>query len=191
MATTTETLTAFDGSKIETAAGHHQDGFIICSVNRFAGEYMADVSSVTHIDVSNKKTAIQNVMDEATRCINIVHKSKINSKLYDFQNGQYSRTHIVEKKTKTATPQAETPAAVTPAAIEIPALEVPADKTPAEKTPEQPTSEMLNASCMEWLKIGRTETEWSEAMLKAGVTQESLNQLKPAETEAVSIPPPQ
>lgn len=184
MSNTKQAVTTKSGRQKDVLAGHKQTGFVAGSVNRMSALFMADVGELANIDTTTKNV-INDIMAVCIEAVNEKYKPAVKLVIadYDFKSGKFSRTE--SKQPAEAPAQAEaiaTPEA--PAQAETPAIEVPAD------TPAQPTSEQLNASCVEWLKVGKTEQEWSDAMLKAGVTQESINNSRPAESESVAIPTP-
>lgn len=176
MSNTTEEIRTKQNSVKSVRAGHHQKNYVAGVVGRMSADFMADVGELANIDTTSKET-LKSVMAVCIDALNEKFKPsvKLNIADYDFLAGKYSRS----------SPQTEQPA-TTPQTAQI---QTPAPQTAtADTTPAQPTTEQLKTSSMEWLKAGKTDADWSTAMINAGVTQENIN--KALAKAEVTIPAP-
>ena len=80
---------ATNGMTVPLWSGFDQDKFGDGSVCRLPAKLQAEVGSISHIDVSERKTAVKNTMDELVKAYNKVYGVNIDYNTMDFQNGQH------------------------------------------------------------------------------------------------------
>ena len=84
-----KSIIATNGESIIVWSGFNQNGFGDGSVSRLPAYIQAEVGSISKVDVSQRKSAVKNTMDELVKAYNIVHKCNIDYTKFDFQSGKH------------------------------------------------------------------------------------------------------
>ena len=169
-----KSIKTLNARTIEVWSGFDQSGFGDGSVCRLPAYLQAEVSSISNVDVSERKSAVQNTMNELVKAYNQVHNTNIDYSKMDFQSGQHEvACDFVELPAQTTPAQAQAVAQI-PATADTSAI-LPQVATQPQPVVPKPVI-VANPQVLAWIKTAITaNTEpvvIREQLIQAGNSEE-------------------